>query len=90
MNEIRELTPKDRISVTLADAVVLTGIGRRTLENLARSDIKFPSFKVGSKTLIHVDALNKYLAEKAKARVGVGAMSKRVAGIMARREASAL
>lgn len=86
MNEIRDLTPKDRISVTLADAVKLTGIGRRTLENLAKTDIKFPSFQVGSKTLIHVDALNKYIAEKAKARVGVQAMSPRVAGIFARRE----
>lgn len=86
MNEIRDLTPKDRISVTLADAVKLTGIGRRTLENLAKTDIKFPSFKVGSKTLIHVDTLNKYLEEKARTRVGVQTMSSRVAGIFARRE----
>lgn len=75
-----------RITVTLQDAVKLTGIGRRRLEELAKVDINFPSFKIGRKTMIHVEQLNKYLEQKAKARVGEATMSPRVAKIYARKE----
>ena len=86
MEAAQDINLRDKITVTLADAAKLTGIGRAKLEELAKGDIKFPSFKVGVKTLIHVELLNKYLAEKATMRVGEKTMSKRVAEIKAKRE----
>lgn len=86
MGTTQHTSLRDHIAVTLADAAKLTGIGRARLEELAKTDIKFPSFKVGVKTLIHVELLNKYLAEKAILRVGEMTMNKRVAEIEARRE----
>ncbi len=74
------------LTVTIKDACALTGIGRNQLEHFIKNDINFPSFKIGRKTMIHVELLNNYLANKAKARVGETTMSPRIAQIMAKRE----
>lgn len=86
MEPVQEVLLKDRITITMQDASRLTGIGWRRLAEMSKNDIKFPSFKIGDKTLIHVDLLDKYLAEKAISRVGVPVVSSRVAQIYAKRE----
>ena len=77
----------ERITVTIADACKLTSIGRKQLCDWIKDDINFPSFKVGSKTMIAVEPLRKYIADKAKIRIGEPIHNERIAAIYARREA---
>ena len=75
----------ERIAVTIDDACKLTSIGRQQLSGWIKSDINFPSFKVGTKTMIAVDPLRKYIANKATMRFGETVHNERIAGIYARR-----
>lgn len=77
-----------RLSVNIAEAVALTGIGRNQIDWWIKNDIKFPSFKVGTKTMIPVKMLEQYLSDMAKMRVGETVHSPRIAQIMARRGCS--
>lgn len=77
----------DKLTVTVAEAVEMTSIGRTQIDWWIHNDIKFPSFKIGRKTMIHVDRLNEYLAKKAENREGERVHSARIAAILAKREA---
>ena len=78
-----EVRLEKRITVTIDEAIQLTGIGRKQLCVWINSDINFPSFKVGSKTMISVELLRKYLDDKAQARIGETTHSKRLAHMYA-------
>ena len=75
----------ERITVTVADACKLTSIGRQQISDWIKSDINFPSFKVGNKTMIAVEPFRQYIANKAELRIGEPIHNERIAGIYARR-----
>lgn len=43
----------DKLTLTISEAVKVTGIGRCKLEELIHSDNDFPYFRVGKKVLIN-------------------------------------
>lgn len=75
----------DRITVTIEDACKLTGIGRKQLEKWIKTDINFPSFKIGTKTMIAVGPLRKYLETLALMRAGETVHSSRMVAITEKR-----
>lgn len=58
------------ITLTLEEAVSFTGIGRKNLETLQRNDRRFPSFRIGAKTLVDKHLLVEYIHILAKERTG--------------------
>ena len=52
---------EDCLTLTLAEAAAYSGIGRSKLEMLQKSDKRFPSFKVGTKTLVDKALLAEYI-----------------------------
>lgn len=60
----------DKISITILEATMLTGIGRYQLQKWIDNDIEFPAFYIGNKTLISSNMLKEYINKKAKARAG--------------------
>lgn len=47
----------NKLTLTIAEAVKVTGIGRCKLEELIHSDSDFPYFRVGRKVLINYEML---------------------------------
>lgn len=47
----------DKITLTVAEAVKITGIGRCKLEEIIHSGTDFPYFRVGKKILINKEML---------------------------------
>ena len=76
----------DCLTMTLAEAAAYTGIGRHQLERLQESDKRFPSFKVGTKTLVDKQLLAEYVHQLARDRVGEVVMNPVVAQIVAGRK----
>ncbi len=76
----------DCLTMTLAEAAAYTGIGRHQLEWLQESDKRFPSFKIGTKTLVDKQLLAEYVHQLARDRVGEVIMNPVVAQIVAGRK----
>ena len=51
----------DKLTLTISEAVKITGIGRCKLEELIHSDNDFPYFRVGKKVLINYDLLKMWI-----------------------------
>lgn len=66
----KEIKICEKISVTILEATLLTGIGRCQLQKWIDNDIEFPSFNIGNKTMISSSMLKDYINKKAKARAG--------------------
>lgn len=64
----KEELPK--ITITIAEAAMLTGIGTAQLREWAEIDSEFPSFLVGNKRLIYVKQFDEYLKNRAALRIG--------------------
>lgn len=76
----------DCLTMTLAEAAAYTGIGRHQLEKLRQNDKRFPSFKVGTKTLVDKELLAEYVHGLARERVGEVVMNPVIAKILANRQ----
>lgn len=58
----------ERITVTVPEAAVLTGIGETNLRAMMVEDPTFPSFRIGKKIFISVGKLREYFDRKALQR----------------------
>ncbi len=76
----------DCLTMTLAEAAAYSGIGRHQLEKLQECDKRFPSFKIGTKTLVDKTLLAEYVHQLARDRVGEVIMNPVVAEIVAGRK----
>lgn len=76
----------EKLTLTLAEAAEYSGIGRNSLEQLQRTDRNFPSFKVGSKTLIDRHLLVEYVHNLARNRVGEVVMNPVIAEVIRNRK----
>ena len=74
---------QDRITVTVAEAAELTGIGINQIHEWVNTDDTFPVFCIGTKRVIEVQLLREWLKKRCKQRVGMG--NPRVARIISRR-----
>lgn len=76
----------DCLTITLAEAAAYTGIGRHQLVRLQKTDKRFPSFMIGTKTLIDKKLLAEYVHQLARDRVGEVVMNPVIAKILANRK----
>lgn len=76
----------DCLTLTLAEAAAYSGIGRHQLEKLQETDRRFPSFKIGTKTLVDKALLAEYVHRMARERVGEVVMNPVIAEIVANRQ----
>ncbi len=76
----------DCLTLTLDEAAKFTGIGRKALEQLQKTDRNFPSFKIGSKTLIDKLLLAEYIHEMARNRIGEVVMNPVIAEVIKNRK----
>ncbi len=79
-----KITLQEKITLTIAEASVLTGIGYKQLEEWAETDDTFPVFRIGKKRMIEVEMLKEWLRNQCRNRVGMD--STRVARIIRRRK----
>ena len=77
---------EDCLTLTLDEAAAYTGIGRHQLVKMQNSDRAFPSFKVGTKTLVDKKLLTEYVHRLAEERVGETLVNPVVAQIIANRQ----
>lgn len=56
----------EKLTLTVAEAVKLTGIGRCKLEEIIHSGSDFPYFRVGRKILINYDMLKEWIDKISK------------------------
>lgn len=75
---------REKITVTIAEAAVLTGIGPKKLMEWADTDDTFPVFRIGRKRMIEVEMLKEWLRNQCRNRVGMD--STKVARIIRRRK----
>ncbi len=75
-----------KLTLTLDEAAQFTGIGRKSLEQLQRMDRNFPSFRIGSKTLVDRLLLTEYVHEMARNRIGEVVMNPVVAEVIENRK----
>lgn len=61
----------DKISITIQEASELTSISYRQIAEWAETDETFPVFKVGSKRIIELSALQEWLRTRCACRVGM-------------------
>lgn len=79
---------EDCLTLTLAEAAAYSGIGRSKLEMLQKSVKRFPSFKVGTKTLVDKALLAEYIHQLARDRMGEVVMNPVIAEILEHRRMS--
>jgi len=77
---------EDCLTLTLDEAAAYTGIGRHQLVKMQNTDRSFPSFKVGTKTLVDKKLLTEYVHRLAENRVGEVVMNPVIAQIVANRQ----
>jgi len=56
----------NKLTLTVKEAVEVTGIGRCKLEELIRSNTDFPYFRVGKRILINYDMLKEWIDKISK------------------------
>ncbi|WP_036242536.1 helix-turn-helix domain-containing protein [Megasphaera vaginalis (ex Srinivasan et al. 2021)] len=79
-----EVALQEKLTLTIAEAAAITGIGAKQLAEWAETEDSFPVFKIGNKRVIEVTLLREWLQLRCKARVGMD--STRVARIIRRRK----
>lgn len=61
----------ERLTVTIAEAAKMVGIGDKAMREIARKDSSFPAFKNRSCTLIPREGLKAWVEERGKLRWGL-------------------
>lgn len=61
---------QNQLTFTLEEAAAYSGIGRHTLETLQQKDQRFPSFRIGVKTLVDRKLFEEYVHTLARERYG--------------------
>lgn len=79
-----DIALREKITVTIAEASALTGIGPKKLMEWADTDDTFPVFRIGRKRMIEVEMLKEWLRNQCRNRVGMD--STKVARIIRRRK----
>lgn len=74
MEEVRE-----KLTVTIAEAAKMVGIGDKAMREIVQKDSSFPAFKNRSCTLIPKEGLKKWVEERGKLRWGMKTSSSEVA-----------
>lgn len=75
-----------KLTLTLDEAAEYSGIGRKALAQLQKTDRNFPSFKIGSKTLIDKLLLAEYVHNMARNRIGEVVMNPVIAEVIKNRK----
>lgn len=77
---------ENSLTLTLDEAASFSGIGRKTLETLQQKDKRFPSFRIGTKTLIDKSLFVEYVHTLARERFGEPLVGSVIAQIIEARE----
>lgn len=65
----------NKITISLQEAVELTGIGYKQLAEWSDTDDSFPVFRVGRKRMVEVEMLREWLRNRCRNRVGMDSTS---------------
>ena len=70
-----EVSLMDKITLSLPEAVEITGIGYKQLIEWSDTDDSFPVFRVGRKRMVEVEMLREWLRNRCRNRVGMDSTS---------------
>nr|DAL55731.1 MAG TPA_asm: Tor inhibition protein helix, reverse turn, PROTEIN [Caudoviricetes sp.] len=70
-----EVSLMDKITISLQEAVEITGIGYKQLIEWSDTDDSFPVFRVGRKRMVEVGMLREWLRNRCRNRVGMDSTS---------------
>lgn len=79
MEEVRE-----KLTVTIAEAAKMVGIGDKAMREIVQKDSSFPAFKNRSCTLIPKEGLKKWVEERGKLRWGMKSSGSETAALIDR------
>jgi len=68
--QIKLIERNGPLTLTPKEAAIRSGIGINTIYEICRDNPAFPAFRVGKKTLIPVEAFDKWVADLGKRRSG--------------------